>query len=70
MNNDILAGKWKQLSGKIRERWGNLTNDELDQIAGVRDQLVGKIQEKYGYAREEAERQLDEFLEEAEIKGW
>jgi uncharacterized protein YjbJ (UPF0337 family) len=64
MNQDILEGKWKQLRGEIRERWGELTDDELDEIAGKRDKLVGKIQEKYGYARDEAERQLDGFLEE------
>lgn len=66
MNEDVLKGKWQQLRGKVREEWGELTGDELDQIAGKRDQLVGKIQEKYGYARDEAERQVDEFLDETE----
>jgi uncharacterized protein YjbJ (UPF0337 family) len=66
MNRDVLEGKWKQLRGKVREEWGELTDDELDQINGRRDQLVGKIQEKYGYTRDEAERQVDEFLDEAE----
>ena len=66
MNNDVLEGKWKQLRGKVREEWGELTDDELDQIAGKRDQLVGKIQEKYGYTRDEAERQVNEFLNETE----
>lgn len=63
MNRDILEGKWKQLRGKVREEWGELTDDELDQIAGKRDQLVGKVQEKYGYTRDEAERQVDDFLD-------
>ena len=63
MNKDILEGKWKQLRGKVQEEWGELTDDELDQIAGMRDQLVGKIQEKYGYTREEAERQVEDFLD-------
>lgn len=62
MNEDVLEGKWKQLRGKVREQWGDLTDDEVDQIAGKRDQLVGKIQEKYGYTRDEAERQVDDFL--------
>jgi uncharacterized protein YjbJ (UPF0337 family) len=53
----------------VRERWGELTDDELDQIAGKRDQLVGKIQEKYGYTRDEAERQVDGFLEEVDSRG-
>jgi uncharacterized protein YjbJ (UPF0337 family) len=66
MNEDILKGKWNQLRGQVREQWGKLTDDELDQIAGKRDQLIGKVQEKYGYTREEAERQVNEFLDEAE----
>jgi uncharacterized protein YjbJ (UPF0337 family) len=68
MNTDTLEGQWKQLRGKVRERWGELTDDELDQIAGKRDQLVGKIQEKYGYARDEAERQVDSFLTEVDSR--
>lgn len=67
MKTDILEGKWKVLKGQIQERWGELTNDELDQIAGKSDQLIGKIQEKYGYTREEAERQLNDFLEEVKV---
>jgi uncharacterized protein YjbJ (UPF0337 family) len=63
MNKDILEGKWKQLRGQVRERWGELTDDELDQIAGERDQLVGKIQEKYGRSREQAEQEVNDFLE-------
>jgi uncharacterized protein YjbJ (UPF0337 family) len=63
MNSDTLKGQWKQLKGKVQEEWGELTDDELDQIAGKRDQLVGKIQEKYGYTRQEAENQVDEFLD-------
>lgn len=62
MNQDILEGKWKQLRGKVREQWGELTDDELDQIAGKGEQLIGKIQEKYGYSREEAEQRVNQFL--------
>ena len=61
MNSDTLQGNWKQLQGKVRERWGKLTNDHLDVIAGKMDQLVGKIQEAYGVSREDAQRQVDEF---------
>jgi uncharacterized protein YjbJ (UPF0337 family) len=61
MNRDELVGDWNQVKGKIREKWGDLTDDDLDRIAGKRDQLVGKIQEKYGKAREDVERELDEF---------
>lgn len=62
MNNDILEGKWKQLKGRIQEQWGELTNDEVDQIQGKKDVLVGKLQEKYGYTRDEAEREVNDFL--------
>lgn len=62
MNEDILKGKWRQIKGSIQERWGELTNDELDQINGEREQIVGKLQEKYGYTREKAEKELDEHL--------
>jgi uncharacterized protein YjbJ (UPF0337 family) len=61
MNWDQLEGKWKQYSGKVKEKWGNLTDDDLTVIHGKRDQLVGKIQERYGIVKEEAERQVDEF---------
>jgi uncharacterized protein YjbJ (UPF0337 family) len=63
MNRNILEGKWKQLRGEIREKWGELTDDDLDQIAGRSDKLAGILQEKYGYTQAEAERQIDEFLE-------
>lgn len=63
MNQNILEGKWKQLRGSVREKWGDLTNDELDQIAGKRDKLSGFLQERYGYTQLEAERQIDDFLE-------
>ena len=67
MNKNILEGKWKQLRGTIREKWGELTDDELDQIAGNSDRLAGLLQEKYGYTQLEAERQIDEFLEDAKV---
>ena len=59
MNKDILEGKWMQLRGSIREKWGELTDDELDQIAGKRDRLAGLLQEKYGYTRQRAAREID-----------
>ncbi len=63
MNKNVLEGKWMQLRGAIREKWGELTDDELDQIAGKRDKLAGVLQEKYGYGQMEAEREIDDFLE-------
>jgi uncharacterized protein YjbJ (UPF0337 family) len=56
-----MKGKWLQMKGKIQERWGKLTDDELDRVEGNRDQLVGLVQERYGVAKEEAEKQVDEW---------
>jgi uncharacterized protein YjbJ (UPF0337 family) len=64
MNRNILQGKWKQLRGEIRQRWGELTDDDLDQVAGQSEKLAGVLQERYGYTQMEAERQIDEFLDE------
>lgn len=62
MNEDTLKGQWKQLKGSVREQWGKLTDDDIDQIQGRREQLVGKIQERYGVARDEAHRQVDSWM--------
>jgi uncharacterized protein YjbJ (UPF0337 family) len=61
MNEDTLKGQWSQLKGAVREQWGKLTDDDLDQIQGRSEQLIGKIQERYGVARDEARRQLNEW---------
>lgn len=61
MNWDQIEGNWKQLKGRAKEQWGDLTNDDLDRAAGTRDQLVGRIQQRYGLAREEAERRVDDW---------
>jgi len=61
MNWDRVEGNWKQFKGKVKEQWGKLTDDELDQIAGRRDQLAGKIQECYGIGKDEAEQQLKDW---------
>ncbi|MFN3275098.1 MAG: CsbD family protein [Paracoccus sp. (in: a-proteobacteria)] len=62
MNWDIIQGKWKQLKGSAKEKWGELTNDELDQIDGNKDQLAGKLQEKYGWTKDEADKQIDDYF--------
>jgi uncharacterized protein YjbJ (UPF0337 family) len=62
MADDVLKGKWLQVRGAVKEQWGKLTDDQLDQIEGKRDKLVGKLQEEYGYTKQEAERQVDDFL--------
>lgn len=63
MNEDVLQGKWKQLVGNIKQQWGKLTDDELTEIAGNRDKLLGKLQERYGYTRDQAQRELESYLE-------
>ena len=63
MNWDTIKGNWKQVRGKVRQKWGKLTDDDLQQAAGHRDQLIGKIQERYGIGRDEAEREVDDFME-------
>jgi uncharacterized protein YjbJ (UPF0337 family) len=66
MNSDQLKGKWKQMKGSVKERWGKLTDDDIDVIDGQTDQLVGVIQERYGIAREAAEKQVDEWYANAD----
>ncbi|OAN80609.1 general stress protein CsbD [Sulfitobacter sp. EhC04] len=61
MNWDQIKGNWKQMTGSIKSEWGDLTDDEVTEAEGDRDKLVGKIQERYGVAKEEAERQVDDF---------
>jgi uncharacterized protein YjbJ (UPF0337 family) len=62
MNWDQVEGKWKQYQGQVKEKWGKLTDDDLDVINGRRQQLVGKIQERYGIAKEVAEEQAEQFV--------
>ncbi len=59
MNRDIFGGNWKQLKGQVRNWWGQLTDDDVDQIAGNRDMLVGKLQERYGWSKERATQEVD-----------
>ncbi|MCA9857801.1 MAG: CsbD family protein [Dehalococcoidia bacterium] len=61
MNEDKMKGQWNQISGKAKEKWGQLTDDDMQQIDGKRDQLVGKVQERYGIAKDEAEKQVKDF---------
>jgi uncharacterized protein YjbJ (UPF0337 family) len=61
MNWDRIEGNWTQFSGKVKEQWGKLTDDDIDRMSGQREQLVGKIQENYGVARDEAEKQVDDW---------
>jgi uncharacterized protein YjbJ (UPF0337 family) len=62
MNWDRVEGNWKELKGKVQQKWGKLTNDDLDVIEGKRTELSGRLQQRYGVARDEAERQIDTWL--------
>lgn len=61
MNWDIIEGNWTQAKGKVKEQWGKLTDDDLAKISGKRDQLAGKLQERYGIAKDDVEKQLEDF---------
>ena len=61
MNWDQIEGKWKQIKGEVRTRWGKLTDSDLEMIKGQKDQLVGRIQERYGIQKEEAQRQVEDW---------
>jgi uncharacterized protein YjbJ (UPF0337 family) len=64
---DIIQGKWKQVKGSVKEKWGDLTDDDLDRIHGSKDQLTGKLQEKYGWTKDEAERNIDDHFRDRTI---
>ena len=61
MNWDQIEGKWKQMKGSVRQKWGKLTNDDIDVIAGNQEKLTGKLQERYGISKEEAAKQIRDW---------
>ena len=62
MNEDILKGKWRQIKGEVKSRWGKLTDDDVDRVEGDAEKLIGRVQERYGYQRDEAKREVDDFV--------
>ena len=62
MNEDVLKGQWRQLKGEVKSRWGKLTDDDIDRAEGDAEKLIGRVQERYGYAKEDARREVDDFL--------
>jgi uncharacterized protein YjbJ (UPF0337 family) len=68
MNKDVFEGKWKEMRGQVKEWWGKLTDDELEQAGGNAEQLIGLIQQKYGYSREHAEEEFNRRLREAKVE--
>lgn len=69
MNWDTIEGNWKQFRGKVEQKWGELTDDDLDVIDGKRTELIGRIQERYGKTREDAEREVREWERQEETSG-
>ncbi len=62
MNSDLIEGNWKEMKGKVQQKWGKLTDDDLDKIDCRREELIGKVQQAYGKSRDEAEREVDGYL--------
>lgn len=62
MDWNRVEGNWKQALGRVKEQWGKLTDDDLDTINGQRDQLEGKLQERYGYAKDQARKEIDDWM--------
>jgi uncharacterized protein YjbJ (UPF0337 family) len=62
MNWDRIEGNWKQFTGKVKEKWGDLTDDDLTSINGRRENLEGKIQERYGYSKDQVKKEVDDWL--------
>ena len=63
MNTDVLKGKWHQLKGEVKSQWGKLTDDDVDRVEGDTERLIGRLQERYGYARQDAQREVNDFIE-------
>lgn len=62
MNEDVFKGKWHQLKGEMKSQWGKLTDDDFDRAEGDAEKLIGRVQERYGYQRDQAKREVDDFI--------
>ena len=69
MNKDIVEGKWKEMRGQLKEWWGKLTDDDLDQAGGNTEQIVGLLQQKYGYTRQRAEEEFNRRIKDVNMKA-
>lgn len=67
MNKDTFEGKWKEMKGKVKQQWGKLTDDDITQINGSYEEMEGRLQKAYGYQKEQAKKEIDDFLDE---NGW
>ena len=62
MNWDQIKGEWRETKGKLRSKWGKLTDDDLEQIGGKKDVLIGRLQRRYGWKKDQAEQSIDDYL--------
>jgi uncharacterized protein YjbJ (UPF0337 family) len=69
MNDDVLAGKWKQVKGNAHQWWGKLTDDDVDKMSGKMEELAGKLQERYGWSRERANDEINRRLRELDAES-
>lgn len=67
MNKDIIKGHWKEIKGSVKQQWGKLTDDQISQMNGTYEELEGALQKNYGYQKEEAQREIEEFLEDQDL---
>lgn len=67
LNKDLMVGKWEQIKSRVKQRWGRLTDDQLDRISGYYDELTGLIRERYGYTHEKARKDVDEFIQKLDL---
>ena len=63
MNEDIFKGKWKELKGSVKEKWGELTDDDVTKVEGQSEKLVGILQKKYGYSKDKAQEEYNQFID-------
>jgi uncharacterized protein YjbJ (UPF0337 family) len=67
LKKDIMVGKWEKMKSRVKQRWGRLTDDQLDQISGYYDELTHLVRERYGYTKEKARQEVDEFIERLDL---
>ena len=69
MNEDILKGKWKQAKGEVKNFWGKLTDDDVTRLDGSSEKLAGVLQERYGYTKNQARKEINDFVSQVESKA-
>jgi len=67
LNKDMMVDKWEQMKSRVKQRWGRLTDEQLNRISGNHDELAGLIRERYGYTHEKARKGVDEFIQRLDL---